>query len=242
MATPKDGYYFNGNRLVGTTTVIGRFGDSGGLKYWCWEQGYKQGKDNKPFKFMDAAKKAADIGTAAHAMIEAHINGDNPDDTLLSLLPQEAADLGNDIEFVQKANNAYEMYLKWERQTKVKMLSKYQEIQLVSPEYKYGGTPDAIGEIDGEIVLLDWKSSNGLYPDMLLQLSAYNHLINEGIRMDTGEPLGLKITGGFHLCRFAKEFPDFGHHYFGSLDYEWEQFKDYLRCYERDKKIKQRAK
>jgi len=233
MPTPVKGYYINGDRVPGTTTVKDRFGDSGGLKYWCWQQGYEQGKTGEPFEFMKSAKKAADIGTVAHAAIEAMLNGLDPHKVIDEMLP--------DDEDAKKALNAFNMYEKWERQTNLKLLSKFQEIQLISHEYKFGGTPDAIGEIDGDIVLLDWKTSNAVYPDHLIQLAAYQHLINHGVRMDTGEPLPFKVSGGAHLLRFAKDYPDFGHHYFGDLQSAWRQFQLFREAYEIDKELKKRA-
>lgn len=227
MATPKAGYRLQtGERIPGTTTVAGRFKDSGGLLHWAFEQGR-----NGASRLYEESEKAADVGTAAHGMIERHVNGE----------PPETALCGMDAALAEKAQNAFAQYLKWAGQTKLKLLSKYQEIQLVCPVHRFGGTPDAIGEIDGEIVLLDWKTSNALYQDHLLQLAAYKHLIENGVRLGTWEPLNLKITGGFHLCRFAKEYPDFGHHYFGELDLAWEQFKRFRECYEADKVLKKRA-
>lgn len=227
MATPKQGYRLqDGARIPGTTTVVGRFKESGGLLQWAFQQG-KAGKSS----LYEDSKKACDVGTAAHGMIECHINGTPVDDALQGLEPELAS----------KALNAFEQYLAWERQTKIKMLSRYQEIQLVSPEFQFGGTPDAIGEIDGQIVLIDWKTSNAVYQDYLLQLAAYAHLINYGLVMDKWEPLGVTLTGGFHLCRFSKDHPDFAHHYFGELDLAWQQFKLFREAYEHDKILKKRA-
>lgn len=229
MATPRQGYTLpDGSKVPGTTTVAGRFKESGGLLQWAFQQG-KAGK----VTLYEDSQKACDIGTAAHGMIEAHINGASIDDAIKSF--------GLEPSMATKALNAFEQYLTWERQTKLKMLSKYQEIQLVSTKYRFGGTPDAIGEIDGQIVLLDWKTSNGVYQDYLLQLAAYNHLINDGVVMGTWEPLGLKIAGGFHLCRFSKDHPDFAHHYYGELDLAWEQFQLFRTAYENDKLLKKRA-
>ena len=228
MATPKKGYWLNKERLPGTTTVIGRFKDSGGLLHWA----FKQGQSGASHLYEESSK-ACDIGTAAHSMIESHVNGDDPflADDLISL-PEDQQ---------EKSINAFEQYMKWESQTGLKMISKYQEIQLVSPEYKFGGTPDAVAEIDGEIVLLDWKTSNGVYQDYIIQLAAYRHLINEGVRMDTGKPLDFNVANEAHLLRFAKEYPDFGHHYFGDLEMAWEQFKLFRQAYENDKVLKKRA-
>ena len=228
MPTPQHGYYVGKERVPGTTTVISRFKDSGGLLHWAFKQG-----QSGAATLYEQANKAADIGTAAHGMIEAHINGDDVQKALKEFnLPDED---------YPKAQNAFDMYIKWEKQTGLKMLSKYQEIQLVSTKYMFGGTPDAIAEIDGEIVLLDWKTSNGVYQDYIIQLAAYQHLINDGIRMDTEEPLPFKVVAGAHLLRFAKEYPDFGHHYFGDLKSAWRQFQLFREAYEIDKELKKRA-
>lgn len=228
MATPKQGYSFAGERFPGTTTIIGRWKDSGGLLHWAFKQG-----QSGAASLYENANKAADIGTACHSMIEAHINHSDAWEALALIdLPDEGKD---------KAKNAFGMYLQWERQSGIKMLSKWQEIQLVSPAYKFGGTPDAIGEIDGQVVLIDWKTSNGIYGDYLIQLAAYQHLINEGVRMDTGESLGIKVGNGAYLCRFSKDFPDFEARYFGDLSAEWLQFTRFREAYEADKLIKKRA-
>jgi len=233
MPTPSKGYSWAGERIPGTTTIIGRFKESGGLLQWA----FKQGQSGAAHLY-ENANKAADIGTACHAMIEAHINGDDPNAVLIAI--NSAVDEGG-ITFRSKADNAFSMYLRWERQTGLTLLSKYQEIQLVSPVYKFGGTPDAIGEIDGKVVLIDWKTSNGIYGDYLVQLAAYQHLIREGVRMDTGEPLGMILDDGAYLCRFSKDFPDFEARYFGDLSEEWMQFTRFREAYDVDKRIKKRA-
>lgn len=226
MPTPSKGYHLpDGARIPGTTTVCGRFKDSGGLLHWAFEQG----RSGSPTLYA-AAEKAADIGTLAHAMVEAEINGTSPDDVLKDA----------DAEKAGKARNAFDQYLKWARQSRVELLSKYQEIQLVSLEHRFGGTPDAIGRIEGELVLLDWKSSNAVYGDYLIQLAAYGHLLEKGVRMDTWEPLNMKPTG-FYLLRFSKDYPDFEYRHFGNLDSAWRQFQIYREAYDIDKELKKRA-
>lgn len=39
MPHPKSGYKVDGKSVPGTTTIIGRFKDAGGLLYWACEQG-----------------------------------------------------------------------------------------------------------------------------------------------------------------------------------------------------------
>jgi hypothetical protein len=219
----------DGTRVPGVTTIIGRFKDSSALMFWAFKQGQSGAE-----RLYDSAEKAADIGTTAHAMIEAHIN---EEDTIKVL-----SDSGLSEEDMDKADNAYQQYLKWEKQTGITLLSKYQEISLVSKEYRFGGTPDALGMVDGNLVLPDWKTSNAVYMDYILQLAAYKHLVEDGVKLDTGEPLGMGEVKGFHLLRFAKDYPDFEHRYFGELDLAWKQFLLFREAYENDKELKKRVK
>jgi hypothetical protein len=102
-----------------------------------------------------------------------------------------------------------------------KLELRFCEVPLVSGTHRFGGTPDAVGEFDAKLVLLDWKTGNSVYADYLLQLAAYKELWEENY---PDHP----ITGGFHLCRFGKETGDFAHHYYPALDEAWEAFR-YMR-------------
>lgn len=222
MPTPKAGYFLkDGTRVPGTTTVIGRFKDSGGLLQWAFKQG-KAGKSH----LYEEAEKAADIGTAAHAMVEAIINDANADVKKIAsdLLPNE------DMRF--KALSSFGAYQAWAKNFGVQILE--QELGLVSEKYAYGGTLDAVGIIGNQLVLLDWKTSNSVYADYLVQLAAYKNLWEEN---HPDRP----ITGGFHLLRFAKEHGDFAHHYFPNLDNAWRQFILFREAYEIDRELKKRA-
>ena len=214
MAHPSGGYRNKeGNKVLGVTTVIGRFKDSGGLMYWAFNQG-KAAERGEIEKLYDKRDEAAETGTLAHEMVEAHIAGNEIPDG-----PEES-------------KNAFQAYLNWESMTKLKIVE--QEMPMVSEEFQFGGCPDAIGEIDDELCLVDWKTSNGVYPDYLIQLAAYKQLWEEN------NPDRL-LTGGFHLCRFSKSNGDFAHHYYPNLDEAWEQFKLFLQAYPIDKQLKKRA-
>lgn len=223
MPTPKKGYFLaDGTKVPGTTTVIGRFKDSGGLMFWAFNQG-KAGKE----RLYDEAEKAADIGTCAHSMVEMHVRGAKRTD--INIWADEAL---RDQTMLDAAYSAFEAYLSWAKNFNVKILE--QEIQLVSEKYKFGGTPDAIGLIDNQLVLLDWKTSNSVYSDYLIQLAAYGKLWEEKY---PDRP----ITGGFHLLRFSKEHGDFAHHYFPNLDNAWRQFLLFREAFDIDKELKKRA-
>jgi len=242
MAHPRTGYFTpDGVRALGTTTVIGRFKESGGLLWWACQQG----QANPQLPVRDALygerDKAADIGTAAHHLVFRHIHGLEPVD----LEKATELDMGDDgkidltDEHRQKIQSAFDAYLSWERMTKLKIT--HQEIQLVSEPYHFGGCPDAIGIIDGVPCLLDWKTSKSVYTDFLIQLAAYGHLCEHGLMVEHDyQKLGIKVEG-FHLCKFSKASGDFAHHYYPELDDAWEQFKLLLRAYDIDKKLKARA-
>lgn len=196
---------------------------------WAYNTGREHGRlealgEDVPRDLYDVSGKAADIGTAAHAMVEAYIKGENPMMVggLLNLKEDERP----------KAINAFEMYGKWASMSSLKVL--YQEIPLVSEELRFAGTPDAIGLVGDELCLVDWKTSNAVYSDYLLQLAAYRHL------WEVNHPNELLI-GGFHLCRFSKDHGDFSHHYYKELDSAWEMFKSLRKAYGYDYEIKRRS-
>lgn len=222
MARPKAGYKNKkGKRVVGVTTPINRFKDSGGLLWWAFEQGKlaEQGEINSLY---DKRDEAGEAGTLAHEMVEAHIN---------EQLQPSPVDCSEEI--YSQALQGFDNYLNWQENNKIEVVR--QEIPLVSEKYQFGGTPDGIG-YDGQRrrILVDWKTSNKVYPDHLIQLAAYAQLWEENYPNDP-------ITGGYHLCRFSKEHGDFAHHYFTELDDAWEQFKLFLQCYQIDKKLKKRV-
>ena len=224
MATPSAGYKLrDGSKVPGTTTIIGRFKDSGGLLFWAFGQG-KLAEQGVIKNLYDKRDEAADLGTRVHEIIEAHKNGQqiNIDDA------------------PDGVKSGVDAYLSWERMTKLEIVQ--QETQLICDCHRFGGTPDAIGRIDGKLCLLDWKTSNSVYADYLIQLAAYKHLIEHGYRLDNGEPLNLMLDGGFHLCRFSKEHADFAHHYYPNLDSAWRQFELFREAYEIDKELKKRTK
>lgn len=217
----------NGDPVPGTTTIIGRFKESGGLIQWAYGRGKEHGRlialgREAPSHLYAEVDKACDIGTLAHDMVEAHILG----------LP-EVDTAGVDSETIAKAISAFEEYLDWERQIGVEFVST--EDHLVSQTYKYGGTPDAVGIIDGKLCLLDWKTSNAVYPDHAIQLAAYQHLWNECYPDN-------QLTGPAYLLRFSKNYPDFEYRKFGDLTDAFELFKHYRAAYDLAKELKKRIK
>jgi hypothetical protein len=204
-----------GKRIPSVTTILSRFKDSGGILYWANQQGLEG-------KTLDQARvEVTTPGSIGHLMVEAHICGRD-------FSPGEYAP-----EFVEKARAAFDAYLTWEKMTAISF--RHTEVPLVSDKHRYGGTLDAIGLIGNSLVLCDWKCANAVYADYLYQLAAYKTLWEENY---PDHP----ITGGFHLCRFAKEQGDFSHHFFPSLDDEAETFLAMRALYDRVKRAEKRVR
>lgn len=215
MARPYKGYELDGKPVPGVTSILSRFKESGALMWWAWDQG-RQGKD-----FRETKQKAADAGTLAHDMVEHDIYGQPFDRSK------------HDETLIKRAQGAFEAYQEWKEQTSLQIAEA--EVPLLSRTYGFGGTLDALF-VRGKLALGDWKTSNGVYADYLLQLAAYQILWEEN---HPDQP----ITGGFHLLRFSKANDDgdpisFAHHYWSQLNVAKEQFLHLLAAYKLDKRVK----
>jgi hypothetical protein len=209
---PKTYKLLDGSRSVGTTTVISRFKDSGALIAWA----NKQGLDGKTLD--DARKDKMDAGTLAHDLIERSIHGD----------PEPSMD-GKDPEVVSRARWAFARFREWVDAKGVQFT--HTEIPLVSDRYRFGGTLDAIGIVGGQVMLIDWKTSGGVYADYLLQLGAYKLLWE-----DAGHPA---ITSAL-LLRFSQDAEVSSEHAWGRsvLDTAGYAFLRLREAYEDDKILK----
>lgn len=223
MPHPKKGYHLaDGTKVPSVTTILGRFKESGGLIFWAWEQG-KNG-----FDFRETRDTATEAGTIAHALVEYHITGKS-DQEVATLIEEKRVK----PEVMERANQAYENYLHWERLTKLKVI--HTEMSLVSEAHKFGGTFDGIAvvEVEGVRALADWKTG-GIYTEALIQCAAYAGLWHEH---HPEEP----IEGGFHIVSFSREAGDFTHKYFTELNDGWKQFLLLKDAYEIDKRLRKRV-
>lgn len=213
---PTQPYYTkDGTRVPGVTTILGARKAAGGLMHWAWNLGM-QGKDYRKVR-----DEAADAGTLAHLMIEKWLAKEDPLDALATV---------EDLEVQGLAQQGFGAFLDWSRQTKIEVLD--QEMGLVSELFGFGGTPDAVAHLDGKLVLLDWKTSNAVYTDHIMQIAAYQRLWEENNPKDPLE--------GHHLLRFGKEFGDFHHHSYPQtiMDTAWSCFVNLQCVYNAEKTLR----
>lgn len=208
----------DGVRVPSVTTILSRFKDSGGLLYWANQAGL----DGKTLD--EARMPAATAGTMAHDLVEAYLHGRGQE------IPEPA---GGDPDVIAKAKAAFQTFLKWKENTNITI--RHTEVSLVSEQHRFGGRLDAVGLQGNQLVLLDWKTSNAVYADYILQLAGYRILWEETYPEHP-------IVGGFHLCRFAKEEGDFSHHYFPALDFEAETFLTMRKLFDMVKQVEKRVK
>ena len=199
---PTGNYEIQGKKLPSVTQILGRFKLATPLIIWANRLGL-DGKD-----YFQELKNAGNIGTELHDLAEKHIK-------------QEQYDLPEDDRVI----NCFTQFLDWWHEQDYKVV--WTEKTFVSKEYKYGGCPDLLVNNN---ILIDFKTSKGIYADYLLQGSAYAQLIkeNDGIQIEQ-----------FIIVQFPKEDDVTGIKKFNKehLDLAFNQFKNYRESYELDKQI-----
>lgn len=165
---PTVDYKIDNKKVPSVTTILGRFKNATGLLIWANQIGLKGQL------YQDELKKAGDIGTALHDLAEIHIKEEYYE------LPQD-----------EKVRNCFNQFLEWWDNNNYKVT--WTEKHFCSEKYLYGGTPDLLVN---ENILVDFKTSKGIYSDYLVQGSAYAKLIeeNENRKIDK-----------FIICRFPKD-------------------------------------
>lgn len=185
MPTAAKGYLnAAGKRVPSVTTILSNLGwNRDGLMYWAWNQG------REGLEFRESRQASANVGTVAHAMVEANIHG------------REWIADGEDPDTIRKADMAYGQFRIWAESTRLRIIAT--EVYLVSEEHQFGGTPDAIAVAGNALTLPDWKTGSAVYTEAVLQVSAYLHAAEE--------VMGETFTGGAHLCRFDQDAGGFMH-------------------------------
>jgi len=158
---PHQKYHLSdGTQVPGGSTICKIGDDAGALIHWAWNLG-KEGKD-----YRKERDKAADIGTIAHFLIEAFLNG-----FVADLEDYDQAD-------IDKALGCYNKFVDWWEEQNLEKVST--EIQLVNESYRYGGTIDLIAKKkNGDHVLIDFKTSKAISPSYWRQCAGYAALWNE---------------------------------------------------------------
>lgn len=196
-----------GDKVPSVTTILGRFKDSGGLIRWSNAEGLKGNKYN------DIMKKHQDIGTSLHELAEMHI-------------------LDHYYEYPQDetVRNCFEKFLLWWEESNFEV--NWCEKSLISETYNFGGTADVLVNDD---TIIDFKTSKSIYPDYIVQGSAYRQMVEE---------VENKKINRFILARFPKEGDTFEVKEYNSeqLDQAFEYFKTLRTAFDQDKQLSKLTK
>lgn len=181
----------DGSKVPGASTIAKLGDDPGALIHWAWQCGV-DGEDYK--KVRDTA---ADIGTLAHFMIQCFLRGEEPD--LAEFSYADAA----------KASICFLKFLDfWEREGLEVVAT---EVPLVSEACGFGGTVDLIA-VDklSQVLTIDWKTSDAIWPSHGFQIAAYNLLWNENHPESESQTcliarIGKKDSEDFEIRRINRE-------------------------------------
>ncbi len=173
VARPAEG----DDRYWSVTTIIGAL-DKPALAYWAAEQAaiaacdiakslptriVEEGRDSVVKYLRDArfrtrktkTRTAAELGTAVHDACEQF--------ALTGQRPEVDAEVSPFLD-------GFEAWCdEWQPQYIAAEMSVY------SPRYRFAGTLDAILTVRGTRVIVDYKTSKAIYPEVALQLAAYRH-------------------------------------------------------------------
>jgi len=187
----------DGTIVPSVTTVLQNLGwNKNQLISWARREAQA---GNDPDKVRD---KAADIGTLAHYLIECSLKNELADVT--DYAPSH----------LELATKAFEAYKQWSQDRNIELVGS--ELQLVSEQFKFGGTIDLLCKYDGQLSLIDFKTSKDVYADHKIQVSAYKKLLEEN---------GHKIERVF-ILKISKEDGSYAHHEIPetTLEKGWETF------------------
>ena len=147
-----------GEKVVGVTTAIGILAKPA-LIPWA----YKRGKDG--LELYESRDRAANVGTIVHERIMAYYKRYEIDDSNIAPDVWEATE------------NCMKSFYQWATPRNVK--PELVEVPLISEQYQYGGTFDLLGDMDGELTILDFKTGSGLYEEHFIQVAGYLQLVRE---------------------------------------------------------------
>jgi len=159
ITMPDSRYYRrNGDYYPSVTYVLSYYPKGKFFEDWLKKVGYSS-------EYI--VKKAGEEGTAVHEMIEEYLNGKE-----LNFLNQYGSP--------QCSPDVWQMFLRfveWWEEYKPTLIET--EVHLFSDELKVAGTCDMVCEIDGQLWIIDFKTSNHLQTTYDLQAAVYGKCYEE---------------------------------------------------------------
>lgn len=185
----------------------------------------------------EKVEEAADIGHQAHAWIEGYIK------SVLGII-EKSPDQPIDIRILNCCNAA----LNWMGQHNVRWVKT--ECKIYSKEYRYAGTMDGLAYVDSchnplccphefknRLSLIDWKSSNYLHIEHIIQTAAYEAAYEEEYGVDVEDRWVIRLgktDGEFDPWHFEADT------FQGDIEAFWFALNLYRVVQELEARIKER--
>lgn len=183
--------------LVPSVTTILKVIGKEALMQWANSLGWKRKSLNKELD------DASLVGTMAHAYVEAYIFNDRTSlvniNVEIDSMPYE---LGN------KVRKCIVSFMSWWKENSHHIKKVAYEVQLVTDFY--GGTCDFVCYYDGELTIIDFKTSSDFHPTMYMQLAAYAKMYEQlyDVKVKRIAVLRLdKKEGRKAILKFINEVP-----------------------------------
>jgi len=162
---------------------------------------------------------AINIGRAVHEWCEQAI--------LWKLGKAEVPSMPTD----EQASNAINAFRDWVKQNEVEWLAAEQRVY--SRTHKYAGTVDAVARVNGEFMVIDFKTSTRIYEEYYLQVAAYSKCVEDIY----GEPVDAA-----YILRFDKDSGKFDADKSDNIDVDFITFSGLLVGYRGLTKLRSRGK
>lgn len=202
-------YTVDGEQIPGTTSVTGIIDKSQPIKWWAVNEARDYIKEN----FEDVIPEdnpydEAQIAELADNARTAHMNTSSKGMNIGTLVHEYAEDYvqhlmngADEPEFPnnEEAQESAIEFLAWMDEHDVEPVETEQMV--FHPDLRYAGTYDLKAFVDGDLLVVDYKTSSGLYEDHYAQVSAYY----EAERLRTED----ETIDGIAIVRFPKDSAGF---------------------------------
>ena len=115
----------------------------------------------------------------------------------------------------------YRAYCNWQVDHRIKTFAA--EVQVVSEAHQYAGTADLIAEIDGVVIVLDFKRSTHVSPEHRIQPHAY---------YAWNEQHPDQNVAAYHLVQLHKANGGYTYHVYQDVRPAWDVFTHRRASYE----------
>lgn len=191
------------NYIPSVTWITGHYPKGIAFYKWLADKGWDESQ---------ALKQAAgDKGSKVHKAIEMLIAGDElRNDTKMKNPSTEQEE-----EFSVEEWEAICSFKAWADENKPKFLM--QEMTVISKEHGYAGTVDCVAQIGDQVYIIDWKTSQYIWPEYEIQISAYKQALKEMGKKTENAKLAVLQIGyrknkkNFKFTEIEDKFPLFLH-------------------------------